>query len=70
MATTRSPGSKIVISSWWIFILLMVNSYTANLAAFQTVSRIPIKIGEMIKEREKESERERERERERESESE
>ena len=26
--------------SWWMFVLLMVSCYTANLAAFLTISRI------------------------------
>ena len=33
-----------VTLSWWMFILLMVSSYTANLAAFLTVSRMENKI--------------------------
>ena len=36
----NSLSSKIISASWWMFVLLMVSSYTANLAAFLTVSNI------------------------------
>lgn len=29
-----------MIISWWMFVLLIVNCYTANLAAFLTISKI------------------------------
>ena len=40
----RSISARMVTLSWWMFILLMVSSYTANLAAFLTVNRMENKI--------------------------
>jgi glutamate receptor delta-1 subunit len=31
---------RIVMGSWWLFTLIVCSSYTANLAAFLTVSRM------------------------------
>ncbi|KAK0060626.1 glutamate receptor subunit protein GluR5 precursor [Biomphalaria pfeifferi] len=44
----RSPASRIVGGIWWFFTLILLLSYTANLAAFLTVERIrrPIKCVE------------------------
>ncbi|XP_064608487.1 glutamate receptor 2-like [Liolophura sinensis] len=41
---TTVPG-RILTSSWWFFALILISSYTANLAAFLTVKKIntPIK---------------------------
>ena len=36
----NSLSSKIISASWWMFVLLMVSCYTANLAAFLTVNKI------------------------------
>lgn len=36
----RSPGARILSSVWWFFTLIMIAYYTANLAAFLTVSRM------------------------------
>lgn len=33
----RAPGTRIVAAIWWFFTLIMVSSYTANLAAFLTI---------------------------------
>lgn len=33
-------SSQIVIGVWWFFILIIVSSYTANLAAFLTVTQM------------------------------
>ena len=33
-------SGRILIISWWMFVLLIVNCYTANLAAFLTISKI------------------------------
>ena len=33
----RAPSTRIVASMWWFFTLIMVSSYTANLAAFLTI---------------------------------
>ncbi|GIY73543.1 glutamate receptor 4 [Caerostris darwini] len=37
---TRSIGGRIVGSVWWFFTLIIISSYTANLAAFLTVERM------------------------------
>ena len=44
----RSMPGRIVASSWWFFTLIIISSYTANLAAFLTVDRMksPIKGAE------------------------
>lgn len=41
----RSISGRIVGSVWWFFTLILISSYTANLAAFLTVERMvtPIK---------------------------
>jgi len=44
----RSFSSRILVACWWGFILIIVNSYTANLAAFQTVARLDIPIGLLV----------------------
>lgn len=33
----KAPSTRIVASLWWFFTLIMVSSYTANLAAFLTI---------------------------------
>lgn len=33
----RAPSTRMVAGMWWFFTLIMVSSYTANLAAFLTV---------------------------------
>ncbi|XP_053306595.1 glutamate receptor ionotropic, delta-1 isoform X2 [Spea bombifrons] len=37
---TNSVAMRIVMGSWWLFTLIVCSSYTANLAAFLTVSRM------------------------------
>ncbi|KFM83024.1 Glutamate receptor, ionotropic kainate 2, partial [Stegodyphus mimosarum] len=36
----RAVSTRIVASSWWFFTLIMISSYTANLAAFLTAQRM------------------------------
>lgn len=36
----RTPSTRTVASIWWFFTLIMVSSYTANLAAFLTVESL------------------------------
>uniref|UniRef100_A0A1I8FHQ3 PBPe domain-containing protein n=1 Tax=Macrostomum lignano TaxID=282301 RepID=A0A1I8FHQ3_9PLAT len=36
----RANSTRIVSGSWWFFTLIMISSYTANLAAFLTVKRM------------------------------
>lgn len=35
-----SVALRIVMASWWLFTLIVCSSYTANLAAYLTVSRM------------------------------
>ncbi|XP_052795006.1 glutamate receptor 2-like isoform X2 [Mya arenaria] len=44
-ATPSTLPGRILTSSWWFFALILISSYTANLAAFLTVKKIntPIK---------------------------
>lgn len=37
---TRSLSGRIVGGAWWFFTLIIVSSYTANLAAYLTVERM------------------------------
>jgi ABC-type amino acid transport substrate-binding protein len=36
----KAPSTRIVASMWWFFTLIMVSSYTANLAAFLTIESL------------------------------
>ena len=36
----RSVSGRVVVASWWVFVVLVVSCYTANLAAFLTVTSI------------------------------
>src|SRR6218665_3310313 len=36
----RSLAGRIVGSAWWFFTLIIISSYTANLAAFLTIERM------------------------------
>lgn len=36
----RSLSSRIITGVWWFFILIIISSYTANLAAHLTVTRM------------------------------
>ena len=44
----RSVSTRIIATMWWLFILVVTASYTANLAAFLTVERMesPIESAE------------------------
>lgn len=35
----KAPSTRIVASIWWFFTLIMISSYTANLASFLTVQK-------------------------------
>ncbi len=37
-------SSRLVASFWWFFTLIMISSYTANLAAFLTIERMETPI--------------------------
>lgn len=36
----RAISTRMVAGMWWFFTLIMISSYTANLAAFLTVNRM------------------------------
>ncbi|XP_054715821.1 glutamate receptor ionotropic, kainate 2-like [Uloborus diversus] len=36
----RATSTRVVAATWWFFTLIMISSYTANLAAFLTVERM------------------------------
>ncbi|GFR26889.1 glutamate receptor ionotropic, kainate 2 [Trichonephila clavata] len=38
--TPRATSTRVVAATWWFFTLIMISSYTANLAAFLTVERM------------------------------
>jgi len=40
----RAVSTRIVAGMWWFFTLIMISSYTANLAAFLTVDRMDASI--------------------------
>jgi len=51
----RSLAGRIIGSSWWFFTLIIISSYTANLAAFLTIERMltPIESADdLVKQRE------------------
>ena len=41
---SRAISSRTVASFWWFFTLIMISSYTANLAAFLTIERMEAPI--------------------------
>ncbi|KAF6040446.1 GRIA2 [Bugula neritina] len=43
----RAPSSRVVGSVWWLFSLIIISSYTANLAAVLTVENIIIPINDV-----------------------
>lgn len=48
VSVSRSVSGRIVGGIWWFFTLIVISSYTANLAAFLTVERMqsPIESAE------------------------
>lgn len=48
VVTFRALSTRMVAGIWWFFTLIMISSYTANLAAFLTVERMdsPIESAE------------------------
>ena len=42
---TQAASTRIVGGIWWFFTLIIISSYTANLAAFLTVERMATPIG-------------------------
>ena len=41
----RSPSGRVIVLTWWFFVMLIVNMYAANLTAFMTLDKrgVPIK---------------------------
>ncbi|XP_070196715.1 glutamate receptor 2-like [Littorina saxatilis] len=51
----RSISGRVVGSAWWFFTLIIISSYTANLAAFLTIERMHMPINsadDLVKQRE------------------
>jgi ionotropic glutamate receptor len=44
----KAASTRIVGGIWWFFTLIIISSYTANLAAFLTVERMAMPIGVKI----------------------
>ncbi|KAK6731580.1 hypothetical protein RB195_007812 [Necator americanus] len=40
----RAPSTRVATAVWWFFALILISSYTANLAAFLTTQRMDSKI--------------------------
>ncbi|XP_012273732.1 glutamate receptor ionotropic, kainate 2 [Orussus abietinus] len=40
----KAPSIRMVAGMWWFFVLIMVSSYTANLAAFLTMTKMEVTI--------------------------
>lgn len=36
----RATSTRVIAATWWFFTMIMISSYTANLAAFLTVERM------------------------------
>ena len=36
-----------MVATWWLFGFIIIASYTANLAAFLTVSRLEVPVGSL-----------------------
>ena len=43
----RPMSSRMVAATWWLFGFIIIASYTANLAAFLTVSRLEVPVGSL-----------------------
>ncbi|CAF3928918.1 unnamed protein product, partial [Rotaria sp. Silwood1] len=43
----RSLSTRVLIGAWWFFSLIMIASYTANLAAFLTTKRLKSPIDDI-----------------------
>jgi len=37
-------ATRMMMGAWWLFALIVISSYTANLAAFLTITRIESSI--------------------------
>ena len=44
IVSCRSISGRVVGSAWWFFTLIIISSYTANLAAFLTIERMDYPI--------------------------
>ena len=43
----KSISGRLVAATWWLFAFIIIASYTANLAAFLTVSRLSTQVGSL-----------------------
>ena len=43
----KGMSGRMVAATWWLFGFIIVASYTANLAAFLTVSRLEVPVGSL-----------------------
>ena len=43
----KSISGRLVAATWWLFAFIIIASYTANLAAFLTVSRLTTQVGSL-----------------------
>ena len=43
----KNISGRMVAATWWLFAFIIIASYTANLAAFLTVSRLSTQVGSL-----------------------
>ena len=43
----KNLSGRMVAATWWLFGFIIIASYTANLAAFLTVSRLEVPVGSL-----------------------
>ena len=43
----KNLSGRLVAATWWLFGFIIIASYTANLAAFLTVSRLETPVGSL-----------------------
>ena len=43
----KNLSGRMVAATWWLFAFIIIASYTANLAAFLTVSRLETQVGSL-----------------------
>ena len=42
--TPKSPSARFLVATYWVFVVLMLATFTANLAALLTVERMQVYI--------------------------
>ena len=43
----KNLSGQLLVATWWLFGFIIIASYTANLAAFLTVSRLEVPVGSL-----------------------